>query len=59
MLPSLAFATPTDIPELFNQLFMELPPEAYALALYFYSTYIGRHTANSALMLPPLFQLQI
>ena len=43
MLPSLAFATPTEIPELFNQLFIELPPEAFDLALYFESTYIGRH----------------
>ena len=59
MLPSLAFATPTDIPELFNQLFIDLPPEAYDLALYFESTYIGRHTANSALMSPPLFPLQM
>ena len=50
MLPSLAFAIPTDIPELLNQLFLDLPPEAYDLALYFESTYIGRHTANSALM---------
>ena len=29
MLPALAFATPTDIPEFFNQLVMELPTEAY------------------------------
>ena len=42
-IPALAFATSTDVPELFNQLFMELPTDAYDLALYFESTYIGRH----------------
>ena len=59
MLPSLAFATPTDIPELFNQLFMELPLETYDLALYFESTYIGRQIANSTLTIPPLFSLKM
>ena len=44
MIPALAFVTSTEVPELFNQLFMELPPtDAYDLALYFESTYIGRH----------------
>ena len=38
MIPALAFATLTDVPELFNQLFMELPTDAYDLALYIEST---------------------
>ena len=40
MLPALAFATPTDIPELFNNLFLQLPVEAYDLALYFEATVV-------------------
>ena len=43
MIPSLAFATPTDVPHLFSELFATLPPETYDLALYFERTYIGRH----------------
>ena len=59
MLPSLAFATTTDIPELFNQLFIDKQPEAYELTLCIESAYIGRHTANFVLMSPPLFPLQM
>ena len=59
MLPSLAFATPTDILELFSQLFMELPLEAYDLAQYFESTHIGRQIANSTSTIPPLFSLKM
>ena len=33
MIPSLAFATPTDVPDLFSQLFATLPPESYDLAI--------------------------
>ena len=59
MLPALAFATPTDIPELFNNLFLQLPVEAYDLALYFEATYIGRHIANSPLLSSPLFPMEM
>ena len=58
MLPALAFATPTDIPDLFTELFMELPPEAYELASYLESTYIGRHIASS-IALPSLFPIEM
>ena len=58
MLPALAFTTPTDIPDLFNELFMELPPEAYELASYVESTYIGRHIA-SAIALPSMFPIEM
>ena len=58
MLSALAFATPTDIADLFNELFMELPPEAYELASYFESTYIGRHIASS-IALPSLFPIEM
>ena len=57
MLPALAFATPTDIPEPFNNLCLRLPVEAYDLALYFEATYIGRRIANSPLMSSPLFPI--
>ena len=56
MLPALAFATPFDIPEIFNDLFLQLPAEAYDLALYFENTYIGRHIANSPLIPHQSFQ---
>ena len=59
MLPALAFATPTDIPELFNSLLLQLPVEAYDLALYFEAIYIGRHIANSSLMSSPLFPMEM
>ena len=58
MLPALAFATPTDIPELFTELFMEPPPEAYELASYFESTYIGRHIAGS-IVIPSMFPIEM
>ena len=59
MLPALAFATPTDIPDLFNNLFLQIPVEAYDLALYFEATYIGRHPANSPLLSSPLFPMEM
>ena len=55
MIPALAFATPTDIPDLFHQLFVQLPSDAYDLALYFESTYIGRHMSNSSVVIPSTF----
>ena len=58
MLPALAFATPTDIPEIFTKLFLELPPEAYELASYFESTYIGRHIASS-IAIPSMFPIEM
>ena len=39
MIPSLAFATPTDVLHLFSELFATLPPESYDLAIYFERTY--------------------
>ena len=59
MLPALAFATPFDIPEIFNDLFLQLPAEAYDLGLYFENTYIGRHIANSPLMSTPIFPMEM
>ena len=35
LIPSLAFAIPTDVPDLFNELFVTLTHESYDLALYF------------------------
>ena len=58
MLPALAFATPTDIPDLFNNLFLQIPVEAYDLELYLEATYIGRHIANSPL-LSSLFPMEL
>ena len=46
MILALAFATPTYIAALFNEIFKDLSPDLYDLALYFESTYIGRHLAN-------------
>ena len=41
MLPALAFAAPIDLPELSNNLFFQLPVDAYDLALYYFEvTYI-------------------
>ena len=48
MIAALAFAPQSDVPEHFNQLMMQLPTEAYNVALYFESTYIGRRSAISA-----------
>ena len=59
MIPALAFATPTDIPDLFHQLFAQLPSDAYDLALYFESTYIGRHMPNSSVVIPSTFSLDM
>ena len=59
MIPALAFATPTYIPYLFHQLFAQLPSDAYDLALYFESTYIGRHMANSPMVIPSTFSLDM
>ena len=59
MIPVLAFATSTDVPELFNQLFMELPTDAYDLALYFESTYIGRHISDTPIVIPSTFPLSM
>ena len=59
MIPSLAFATPTDVPHLFSELFATLPPETYDLALYFERTYIGRHMINSPIVVPPLFPIEM
>ena len=56
---STSIATPTDIPELFNQLFIELPIEAYDLALYFESTYIGRHLTDIPIVIPSTFSLEL
>ena len=57
MIPALAFATSTDVPELFNKLFMELPTDAYDLALYFESTYIGRHISDTPIVIPRTFPM--
>ena len=38
---------------------MELPLEAYDLALYFELTYIGRQIANSTFTIQPLFSLKM
>ena len=54
MIPALAFAPQSDVPELFNQLMMQLPTEAY-----FESTYIGRRLDNSSIVLPSLFPLEM
>ena len=54
-----AVATPTDILELFNNIFLELPVEASDLAVYFEDTYIGRHLASSPLMSSPLFVIEM
>ena len=59
LIPFLAFATPTDVPELFSELFATLPPESYDLALYFERTYIGRHMINSPIVVPPLFPVKM
>ena len=59
MIAALAFAPQSDVPELFNQLMMQLPTEAYNVALYFESTYIGRRLANSSIVLPSLFPLEM
>ena len=59
LIPSLAFATPTDVPDLFSHLFATLPPESYDLALYFERTYIGRHMNNSPIVVPPLFPVKM
>ena len=58
MLPALAFATPTDIPELFSEIFIELPAEAYELAAYFESTYVGRYISSSNVV-PSMFPLEM
>ena len=54
MIPALAFAPQSDVPELFNQLMMQLPTESY-----FESTYIGRRLDNSSIVLPSLFPLEM
>ena len=33
MIPALAFATPTEILDIYTELFMEMPPEAYASSI--------------------------
>ena len=54
LIPFLAFATPTDVPELFSELFATLLPESYDLARYFERTHIGRHMINSPIVVPPI-----
>ena len=58
MLAALAFATPTDIPELFSEIFMQLPMEAYDLAAYFEATYVGRHISSSNVV-PSMFPIEM
>ena len=59
MIPALAFATPTDIPDLFHQLFVQLPSDAIRRALYLESTYIGRHMPNSYVVITSAFSLDM
>ena len=58
MLPALAFATPTDVLDLFTEVFMELPTEAYDLAIYFEKTYVGRHISSS-IHVPSMFPTEM
>ena len=59
LIPSIAFATPTYVPDLFSELFATLPPESYGLALDFERTYIGRHMINSPIVVLPLFPVKM
>ena len=58
MLPALAFPNPTDIPELFSEIFIEIPAEAYELAAYFESSYVRRDISSSNVV-PSMFPLEI
>ena len=58
MLPALAFATPTNVAELFTKVLMQLPTEAYEVAAYFESTYVGRHISSS-LVVPGMIPIEM
>ena len=58
MLAALSFAIPTDIPELFVDIFMKLHTETYGLATHIESTYVGRIISNSKVV-PRLFPLEM
>ena len=59
MIPALAFATPDDIPEMFNRLFAILPIESSELIQYFETTYIGKQIINPPTVFPPLFPIEM
>ena len=60
MLPALAFDTPTYVPDLFTEVFMELPTEAYNLAIYFETTmlYVEIYISSS-IHVPNMFPIEM
>ena len=52
------FALQIRMPELFSEIFMEIPAEAYELAAYFESTYVGRYISSSNVV-PSMFPLEM
>ena len=59
MIPALAFATPTYVPAVFNAFLWICLSDLYDLALYFESTYLGRQLANTPIVFPSTFPLEM